>query len=182
MTLINDLGLVCSIVNNGANNSITGRTRLQKTAYFCQYLDWKDRYTFDDYKLDYYGPISLFLRSVLRDAISTKCIAEENNNPGDLPTFTLTDKGKDLLKGIKQLGEIETEIQKTEQITKYLAKWSKEDLIIVSTIDIIDRYYPDITRKQLIDKICSIREHFSTKQVKDAYKKWIGLKKFLKQL
>jgi len=64
--MVNNVGLLCLIIDSGEGSAVSGRVRLQKAAYFCQYLGWPLR----DYRLHYCGPYSQTLAETVVDAES----------------------------------------------------------------------------------------------------------------
>ncbi len=174
MALIDDMGLLCVSIDSGDGNKITGRTKLQKTIYFCRYLGWD----INDYRLHYYGPFSPTLTSVTEMAESTGLVKQGEVGPPY--TFTLTDKGRDLMKKFTKDICNPEKVRKTRDLVKYLSGWSREELEVVATIDYVHSNSPDMDMGELLDKVYTIKPNFSPNDIKNAYDKWTKLKPLLK--
>jgi len=172
MAIIDDAGLLCLIVDSGADHRIEGRTRLQKIAYFCQYLDWD----IGDYRLHYYGPFSFALTDTAKTAESAGLVEQS----GDAPhTFSLTEEGSKFLQKFEEDVCDPGKVADTRSLVTRLSRWSKEELELAATIDFVDRNGPAIRKDDLLDKVGKIKGNFSTDSVRSAHRKWTGLRKSL---
>ncbi len=169
MAIIDDVGLLCLIIDGGKNHQIAGRTKLQKIAYFCQYLDWD----INGYQLHYYGPFSFALADTAKTAESVGLVEQSSNTPH---TFSLTDKGINLIEKFEKDVCDPAKVKKTRNLVTNLSNWNKEELELAATIDFVKRNSPDIKDADLLDKVHAIKENFSTDSIKNARKKWIKLK------
>ncbi len=165
MAIIDDVGLLCLMIDGNANKEIIGRTRLQKIGYFCRYLDWNIR----DYRLHYYGPFSLALADTVETAESIKLISQSADTPHRL---RLTGKGEDLVRKFEDNVCDPTKVKKTRDLVKLLSGWEIKELELAATIDFVGRNERDLAKAKLLDKVGMIKKNFSPKQIQDAYKKW----------
>lgn len=172
MAIVDDVGLLCLIIGGGENHKIIGRTKLQKIAYFCQYLDWD----ITDYRLHYYGPFSFALAETIKTAESVGLVTQSSETPY---SFSLADKGGKLVEKFAKNVCDPNKVRETRKVVENLSRWSKKDLELAATIDFVKRNTPAIEKTALLDKVGTIKENFSTDEIKNAHGKWIKLKKLL---
>jgi len=176
-SLISTIGVTCLAINSGENNTIEGRTRLQKMIYFSKYLGWD----VGEYKLHYYGPFSFSLADTVKTAKNNKIINEDSPKIGPY-SYTLTEPGNRFLKTFVDEICDQKKIERTKGLFEYLSSWSKEQLELAATIDYVEKNNPGITKTNLITKVSTIKENFSDSSIQNAYNKWIDLKKMIKSL
>ncbi len=172
MAITDDVGLLCLIIHGGRDHQIAGRTKLQKIAYFCQYLDWD----IGDYRLHYYGPFSFALTDTAKTAESAGLVEQSSNTPH---TFSLTKEGIKFLEKFEKDVCDHAKVKSTQNLVMSLADWSKEDLELAATIDFVERNSPDIEKNDLLDKVHKIKGNFSTDSIKNAHRNWTRLKRSL---
>lgn len=174
-SLIDNVGLLCMIVNGGQSNKIVGRTKLQKISYFCRYLGWD----VEDYRLHYYGPFSSKLASVLNEAKSANLITESGGMPYE---YEISNNGQVFLaKFIDKVCNHE-KVSNTQTLIKELSGWSKDNLELAATIDFVYRNNPKLSKIKLLDKVAEIKENFSRHSIENAYEHWQKLKNRLAKL
>ncbi len=166
------MGLLCMSIDSGNDHRITGRTRLQKTIYFCKYLGWG----INDYRLHYYGPFSPTLTNITEMAESNGLVVQT-----EAPhVFTLTEKGEDLMrKFMENICDLER-AKRTQKLVKYLSGWSSKELEVAATIDYVNANSSDMDTDGLLDKVHRIKPNFSQDHIRKAYDKWTGLKSLFK--
>lgn len=169
MTVIDDVGLLCLAVDSSANSKIVGRTRLQKTIYFCKYLGWD----VSDYKLHYYGPFSFGLADTVKTAESSEFVNQGTASPY---IFSLTEGGKAFLKKFVTQVCDSSKAGNTRSLVQSLSDWTKKELELAATLDFVKKSNPEITNPNLITKVGDIKNNFSKKDIVNAYEKLIQLK------
>lgn len=169
---VDDMGLLCLLIDGSPNETMVGRTRLQKTAYFCRYKGWNIR----DYRLHHYGPFSIALTDMADTAESMQLINRDDKTPNK---FTITENGKTLLKRFEEDICDNKKIKVTRELVKLLSSWETKDLELVATIDFVSENNSNITKIDLIDKVRLIKTNYTPAQIKNAHEKWTVLKKSL---
>lgn len=168
MAIVDDVGLLCLIIDGSDGHEIAGRTRLQKIAYFCRRLGWDIR----DYKLHYYGPFSFALADTVETAESVGLIRQSSDVPH---LFSLTGEGSGLVRRFKEGAGDARKVEDTQALARRLSGWDARELELAATIDFVQKNEQNLEKAELLDKVGRIKENFSPDQILDAYGKWKGL-------
>lgn len=162
--LVNNVGMLCLIIDGGNGKAVKGGVSLQKTAYFCQYLGWPLR----DYKLDYYGPFSQTLAETVADAEAAGLI---KNCDGEPDNFQLTDDGREVLALFTEEVCDQGRADATRHLAERLSNWPHGELEIASTIDYVASY-SRMSKGDLVDKVHSIKPTHPKAKIARAYTAW----------
>ena len=162
--MVNNVGLLCLIIDGAKGSAVRGWIRLQKAAYFCQYLGWPRL----DYKLDYCGPYSLALAQTVADAESAGLIRQDRGNAS---RFSLADAGREVL-GLF-VGEAcgRGRADKARRLARLLSVLPSTDLEIAATIDYVANG-ERMSKVDLLDKVRSIRPTRRRDSIARAYAAW----------
>ena len=162
--MVNNVGLLCLIIDSGKGGVVTGRVRLQKAAYFCQYLGWPLR----DYRLHYYGPYSQTLAETVADAESSGLISQSD---GDPRRFSLTDAGREVLVMFVEKACDRDKVDKTRRLAGALSGWPRADLELAATIDYVASG-SSLSKGDLLDKVRSIKPAHRMDSIARAHAAW----------
>ena len=162
--MVNNVGLLCLIIDGAKGSVVRGWIRLQKAAYFCQYLGWPRL----DYKLDYYGPSSLALAETVADAESAGLIRQDRGNTS---RFSLTDAGREVLGLFVEEVCDRGRADKTRRLARLLSVWPSTDLEIAATLDYVANG-ERMSKGDLLDKVRSIRPTRRRDSIARAYAAW----------
>ena len=162
--MVNNVGLLCLIIDSGEGSVVSGRVRLQKAAYFCQYLGWSIR----DYRLHYYGPYSQTLAETVVDAESAGLIRQSE---GDPRRFSLTDAGKEVLDLFIDKVCDKDKVDRTRRLARLLSVWPRTDLELAATIDYVANG-SRLSKGDLLDKVRSIKPAHRKDSIARAYAAW----------
>ena len=162
--LINNIGLLCLIIDGSGDKVVSGRVRLQKTAYFCQYLGWPLR----DYRLHYYGPYSQTLAETVASAESAGLVSQSAGEPHE---FRLTDGGRDVLALIVDEVCDRGKADKTRRLARRLSDWPPGRLELAATIDYVASG-SRMSRDDLLDKVRAIKPAHRRPRIAEAYAEW----------
>lgn len=165
MAIVDDVGLLCLIIDGSDGHEVAGRTKLQKIAYFCRHLGWDMR----DYKLHYYGPFSFALADTVATAESVGLIRQSDGVPH---MFSLTGEGGSLVRRFKEGAGDAGRVEATQDLVRRLSGWDTQDLVLAATIDFVQKNEQDLKEAELLDKVGRIKENFSPAQILDAHGKW----------
>lgn len=168
MAVVNDLGLLCLVVDSREDKKIEGRTKLQKIVYFCQYLDWE----INDYRLHYYGPFSFGLANTIKMADDSNFISQTR---GHRHTFSITKDGSKFLDAFESKVCNKDKVKKTRMLVSSISNWSREELELAATIDYVYKSNAGITKADLLGKVKTIKSNFSRLNIENAHGKWIKL-------
>ena len=167
LSLVENTGLLCLAIQNGANNEV-GRTKLQKMIYFAnRYLAWGD---INDFKLHFYGPYSRNLAKTIRTARNSELINEKSHAIGPYE-YDLTADGSKFLKGFIENVCDKTKTENTQKSFQELSTWSKDELELAATLDFVNMNTPGIKETALIDKVSIIKDNFSREYIESSYAK-----------
>ena len=162
--LINNIGLLCLIIDSSGDKVVSGRVRLQKTAYFCQYLGWPLR----DYRLHYYGPYSQTLAETVASAESAGLVSQSAGEPHE---FRLTDGGREVLALIVDEVCDRGKVDKTRRLARRLSDWPPGRLELAATIDYVASG-SRMSRDDLLDKVRAIKPAHRRPRIAEAYAEW----------
>lgn len=162
--LVDNISLLCLIIDSGDGKSIRGKVRLQKVAYFCQYLGWSLR----DYRLHHYGPFSQTLADTVVDAKAGGVISWDEEEPH---TFQLTDYGREVMELFVKNACERDRVSKTRRLAQRLSGWSRVDLELAATIDYVANG-SRMTRGVLLDKVSAIKPAYAKGKVEQAHALW----------
>lgn len=162
--LINNIGLLCLIIDGSGDKVVSGRVRLQKTAYFCQYLGWPLR----DYRLHYYGPYSQTLAETVASAESAGLVSQSAGEPHE---FRLTDGGREVLALIVDEVCDRGKADKTRRLARRLSDWPPGRLELAATIDYVASG-SRMSRDDLLDKVRAIKPAHRRPRIAEAYAEW----------
>ncbi len=162
--MVNNVGLLCLIIDGSDGKAARGRVRLQRVAYFCQYLGWSLR----DYRLHHYQPFSQTLADTVADAESGGVIIGDSDEPRVLH---LTDYGKEITGLFVENVCDRDKVDKTRRLAQRLSCWSSEDLELAATIDYVANG-SRMTKSALLDKVCAIRPAHTRDKIEQVHSKW----------
>ena len=162
--MVNNVGMLCLIIDSAKGSVVRGSIRLQKAAYFCQYLGWPRL----DYRLDFYGPSSLALAETVADAESAGLIRQDR---GNISRFSLTDAGREVLDMFVEEVCDRGRADKTRRLARLLSAWPSTDLEIAATIDYVANG-ARMSKADLLDKVRSIRPTRRRDSIARAYAAW----------
>ena len=162
--MVNNVGLLCLIIDSGEGSVVSGRVRLQKAAYFCQYLGWPLR----DYRLHYYGPYSQALAETVVDAESAGLIRQSEGYPR---RFSLTDAGREVLNLFVDKVCDKDKVDRTRRLARLLSAWPRADLELAATIDYVANG-SRLSKGDLLDKVRSIKPAHRKDSIAGAYAAW----------
>ena len=161
---VQNIGLLCLIIDSGEGSVVSGRVRLQKAAYFCQYLGWSLR----DYRLHYYGPYSQTLAETVVNAESAGLIKQSGGEPR---RFSLTDAGREVLELFVEKVCDRGRADKTQRLAGLLSGWPRTGLELAATIDYVANG-SRLAKGDLLDKVHSIKPVHSRDSIEKAYGEW----------
>jgi len=160
------MGLLCLAIQEGDGNQV-GRTKLQKMIYFAdRYLGWD----VGDYKLHYYGPYSQNVTESLLAA--TEELVDETVPEFGPYQYELTGDGTAFLDYFVDTMCDEHRIENTRSLFQELSGWEKDDLELAATLDFVSHNTPGIDKDALIDKVHTIKENFTRRDIEGAYDLW----------
>ena len=163
--VVDNISLLCLIIDGSEGKAVRGKVRLQKMAYFCQYLGWSLR----DYRLHHYGPFSQTLASTVVGAESEGLIAPGG---GEEPRiFQLTDYGREVMELFVENACDRGRVAKTRRLAKRLSDWEREELELAATIDYVANG-SSMTRGGLLDKVGMIKPAYTRKKIEHAHSRW----------
>ena len=162
--LVNNVGLLCLIIDGSDGEAARGRVHLQKVAYFCQYLGWSLR----DYRLYRYQPFSQTLADTVADAESGGVIIGDDKEPR---TFHLTDYGREITGLFVENVCDRDKVDKTRRLAQQLSYWSSEELELAATIDYVANG-SCMTKSALLDKVGTIRPAYTRDKIEQVHSKW----------
>ena len=162
--MVNNVGLLCLIIDSGEGSVVSGRVRLQKAAYFCQYLGWPLR----DYRLHYYGPYSQTLAETVVDAESAGLIRQSGRDPR---RFSLTDAGREVLNLFIDKVCDRDKVDRTRRLARSLSVWPRTDLELAATIDYVASG-SSLSKDDLLDKVRSIKPAHRKDSIAGAHAAW----------
>lgn len=162
--VVDNISLLCLIIDGGEGKAVRGKVRLQKVAYFCQYLGWSLR----DYRLHYYGPFSQALADTIVDAEASGLI-----NPGkeEPRMFRLTDYGREIMELFAENACEQDRVDKTRRLAQRLSDWSREELELAATIDYVANG-SRMTKDALLDKVDAIKPAYARDSIAQAHSRW----------
>ena len=163
-TMVNNIGLLCLIIDSNDDKVVSGRVRLQKTAYFCQYLGWPLR----DYRLHYYGPYSQTLAETVASAESAGLVSQSAGEPHE---FRLTDGGREVLALFVDEVCDRAKVDKTRRLARRLSDWPPGRLELAATIDYVASG-SRMSRDDLLDKVHAIKPAHRKPKIAEAYAEW----------
>lgn len=165
-SLVESMGLLCLAIQESRENDV-GRTKLQKMIYFAdRYLGWD----VGDYRLHYYGPFSQNVASTIQ-TVRGELINETEPVFGPYE-YTLTEEGSVFLEDFVDTVCDEEMTAQTRDLFSELSQWSKDELELASTLDYVNKNTPGITRENLIAKVGTIKENFTSEAIEHAYELW----------
>ena len=162
--LVNNVGLLCLIIDSSEGKAIRGRACLQKVAYFCQYLDWPLR----DYRLYRYQLFSQTLADTVADAESGGVITGDGEEPR---AFHLTDYGREVTGLFVENVCDRDKVDKTRRLAQRLSGWSREELELAATIDYVANG-SCMTKNALLDKVGAIKPAYPMDKIEQVHSKW----------
>lgn len=162
--LVNNVGLLCLIIDGSDGKEVRGWVRLQKVAYFCQYLGWSLR----DYRLHHYQPFSQTLADTVVDAESGGVISGDSEEPR---AFHLTDYGREVTGLFVENVCERDKVDKTLRLVRRLSGWPREELELAATIDYVaNGSY--MTKSALVGKVGAIKPSHARGKVEQAHSMW----------
>ena len=162
--LVNNVGLLCLIIDGSDGRAVRSRVRLQKVAYFCQYLGWSLR----DYRLYRYQLFSQTLADTVADAESGGVITGDDGEPHALH---LTDYGKKVTGLFIENVCDQDKVDRTRRLAQRLSGWSREELELASTIDYVANG-SRMTKSALLYKVGAIKPAYAQGEIEQGYSKW----------
>ena len=162
--MVTNIGLLCLIIDGSGDKVVSGRIRLQKTAYFCQYLGWPLR----DYRLHYYGPYSQTLAETVASAESAGLVSRSGGEPRE---FRLTDGGREVLALFVDKVCDRARVDKTRRLARRLSDWPPGRLELAATIDYVASG-SRMSRDDLLDKVRAIKPAHRKPRLAEAYAEW----------
>ena len=162
--LVDNVTLLCLIIDASNGRSVKGKVRLQKVAYFCQYLGWSLR----DYRLHHYGPFSQTLADTVIDAKSEGLVVWGKEEPR---TFQLTDYGREVMELFVENACDQDKAGKTRRLAQRLSDWSREDLELAATIDYVANG-SRMAKGRLLDRVASIKPAYTRGRIEEAHSLW----------
>lgn len=162
--LVDNISLLCLIIDGSSGRSVRGKVRLQKVAYFCQYLGWSLR----DYRLHHYGPFSQTLADTVNDAKSEGLVIWGKEEPR---TFQLTDYGREVMELFVKNACDQDRVDKTRRLAQRLSDWPREDLELAATIDYVANG-SRMAKDRLLDRVAAIKPVYARDRIEQAHSLW----------